>query len=53
MFTYEVSPLFNIVEEIVFEKMSNLIGWNEYDAIFSPGGNDFILFKILVVIINK
>ena len=46
MFTYEVSPFFNIVEEIVFKKMTKLIGWNEYDGIFSPGGRDFIFNRL-------
>ncbi len=39
MFTYEVSPFFNIVEEIVIEKMSKIIGWSTCDGIFSPGYN--------------
>lgn len=37
MFTYEVSPFFNIVEEIVIKKMAKIIGWSTCDGIFSPG----------------
>ena len=38
MFTYEVAPVYNLIEEAVLAKMSKIIGWNEPgDGIFNPG----------------
>uniref|UniRef100_A0A8C5QAR3 Glutamate decarboxylase 1 n=1 Tax=Leptobrachium leishanense TaxID=445787 RepID=A0A8C5QAR3_9ANUR len=50
MFTYEISPVFIIMEEIVLKKMFEIIGWkeNEGDGIFSPGGTISNLYSILV-----
>lgn len=38
-YTYEVSPVFLLVEEAVIKKMIEFIGWEEGDGIFNPGGN--------------
>ncbi|KAK0418211.1 hypothetical protein QR680_013435 [Steinernema hermaphroditum] len=40
MFTYEISPVFILMEKEVTRKMIELIGWGEGegDAIFAPGG---------------
>jgi len=40
MFTYEISPVFILMEKEVTQKMIELIGWgaDEGDAIFTPGG---------------
>lgn len=40
MFTYEISPVFILMEKEVIRRMIQLIGWpdGEGDAIFSPGG---------------
>uniref|UniRef100_A0A7E4UMW5 Glutamate decarboxylase 1 n=1 Tax=Panagrellus redivivus TaxID=6233 RepID=A0A7E4UMW5_PANRE len=40
MFTYEVAPVFTLMEHEVIRRMIDLIGWgpNEGDAIFTPGG---------------
>ncbi|XP_063307896.1 glutamate decarboxylase 1-like [Pelobates fuscus] len=50
MFTYEISPVFIIMEEIVLKKMFEIVGWkeNEGDGIFSPGGTISNLYSILV-----
>lgn len=48
MFTYEVSPFFNLVEEVVLEKMRKIIGWDVSDGIFSPGGSISNLYAVLV-----
>jgi hypothetical protein len=38
MFTYEIAPFYNIVEEVVLNKMRQFIGWTEEgDGIFNPG----------------
>lgn len=36
-YTYEVSPVFLLVEEAVLKKMIEFIGWEEGDGIFNPG----------------
>ncbi|POI36196.1 hypothetical protein CIB84_000050 [Bambusicola thoracicus] len=38
-YTYEVSPVFLLVEEAVIKKMIEFIGWEEGDGIFNPGGS--------------
>uniref|UniRef100_A0AC35F161 Glutamate decarboxylase n=1 Tax=Panagrolaimus sp. PS1159 TaxID=55785 RepID=A0AC35F161_9BILA len=40
MFTYEISPVFILMEKEVTSKMIELIGWapDQGDAIFTPGG---------------
>ncbi|KAB1264414.1 Acidic amino acid decarboxylase GADL1, partial [Camelus dromedarius] len=39
VYTYEVSPVFLLVEEAVLKKMIEFIGWKEGDGIFNPGGS--------------
>lgn len=41
VYTYEVSPVFTLMEEEVLREMRRLVGWNaeEGDGIFSPGGS--------------
>ncbi|GCC31597.1 hypothetical protein chiPu_0010057 [Chiloscyllium punctatum] len=39
IYTYEVAPVFVLMEEVVLKKMRELIGWTEGDGIFSPGGS--------------
>ncbi|KAM4705046.1 glutamate decarboxylase 1-like [Rhinophrynus dorsalis] len=50
MFTYEIAPVFIIMEGILLKKMHDFIGWgeNEGDGIFSPGGTISNLYSILV-----
>lgn len=38
-YTYEVSPVFLLVEEAVIKKMIEFVGWEEGDGIFNPGRN--------------
>ena len=38
MFTYEIAPVFILMEREVLQKMWELIGWTEGDGIFAPGG---------------
>ncbi|KAI1729293.1 pyridoxal-dependent decarboxylase conserved domain-containing protein [Ditylenchus destructor] len=40
MFTYEIAPVFILMEKEIIQRMIELIGWpaGEGDAIFSPGG---------------
>ena len=37
-FTYEIAPVFTLMEDIVLTKMREFIGWEDGDGIFSPGG---------------
>uniref|UniRef100_A0A8C3S3I2 Glutamate decarboxylase like 1 n=1 Tax=Chelydra serpentina TaxID=8475 RepID=A0A8C3S3I2_CHESE len=39
VYTYEVSPVFLLVEEAVLKRMIEFIGWKEGDGIFNPGGS--------------
>ncbi|KAM8967072.1 acidic amino acid decarboxylase GADL1 [Pelodytes ibericus] len=39
VYTYEVSPVFILIEEAVLNKMIDLLGWKEGDGLFSPGGS--------------
>ncbi|XP_029930608.1 glutamate decarboxylase 1 [Myripristis murdjan] len=50
MFTYEVSPVFILMEEILLRKMQSIVGWSEDegDGIFCPGGTISNLYSILV-----
>ncbi|XP_054610879.1 glutamate decarboxylase 1 isoform X2 [Dunckerocampus dactyliophorus] len=50
MFTYEVSPVFTLMEEVLMKKMQSIVGWSddEGDGIFSPGGAISNLYSMLV-----
>ncbi|XP_078544079.1 glutamate decarboxylase 1-like isoform X1 [Lissotriton helveticus] len=50
MFTYEIAPVFIVMEKIILKKMHEIVGWdeNEADGIFSPGGSMSNLYSILV-----
>uniref|UniRef100_A0A674NS90 Discs, large (Drosophila) homolog-associated protein 1a n=1 Tax=Takifugu rubripes TaxID=31033 RepID=A0A674NS90_TAKRU len=50
MFTYEVSPVFVLMEEVLLKKMQNIVGWleDEGDGIFCPGGTISNLYSILL-----
>uniref|UniRef100_A0A8C8XTU9 Glutamate decarboxylase 1 n=1 Tax=Panthera leo TaxID=9689 RepID=A0A8C8XTU9_PANLE len=49
-FTYEIAPVFTIMETILLKKMYGIIGWGETEAdgIFAPGGSISNLYGILV-----
>lgn len=38
-FTYEVAPVFVLVEAEVLRGLRQLVGWTEGDGIFCPGGS--------------
>ena len=49
MFTYEVAPVYNLIEEVTLEKMRNIIGWSQPgDGIFNPGGSISNLYAVQV-----
>lgn len=39
LYTYEVAPVFTLMEGAVLKKMIEVIGWKEGDGIFNPGGS--------------
>lgn len=39
VYTYEVSPVFTLMEETVLAEMRKFVGWSEGDGIFCPGGS--------------
>ncbi|XP_042310664.1 cysteine sulfinic acid decarboxylase isoform X2 [Sceloporus undulatus] len=38
-YTYEIGPVFVLMEEVVLRKLRELIGWEKGDGIFCPGGS--------------
>lgn len=39
VYTYEVAPVFTLVEKTVLKTMRLLVGWETGDGIFCPGGS--------------
>lgn len=40
VYTYEVAPVFTLMEAVVLKEMRKLVGWEEHgDGIFCPGGS--------------
>lgn len=37
MFTYEIAPVFILMENVVLGRMREIIGWNCGDSILAPG----------------
>lgn len=47
MFTYEIAPVFILMEQVVMQKMREIIGWNTGDSILAPGGSISNLYAFL------
>lgn len=48
MFTYEIAPVFILMENIVLAKMREIIGWKNFgDSILAPGGSIANLYAFL------
>jgi len=47
MYTYEVSPVFSIMEVQILDKLRKLIGWEKGDGVFAPGGAHCNLLAVL------
>lgn len=46
-FTYEIAPVFTLMEDIVLTRMRELVGWRDGDGIFAPGLNySFVVSKV-------
>lgn len=47
MFTYEIAPVFILMENVVLSKMREIIGWTGGDSILAPGGSISNLYAFL------
>ncbi|XP_032821372.2 glutamate decarboxylase 1 [Petromyzon marinus] len=49
MFTYEIAPVFVLMEKITLKKMREIIGWpnGDGDGVFSPGGAINNLYAVM------
>ncbi|XP_049807352.1 glutamate decarboxylase [Schistocerca nitens] len=47
MFTYEIAPVFILMEHVVLERMREIIGWRGGDSILAPGGSVSNLYAFL------
>ncbi|XP_023712009.1 glutamate decarboxylase [Cryptotermes secundus] len=47
MFTYEIAPVFILMEHVVMEKMREIIGFQGGDSILAPGGSISNLYAFL------
>ena len=54
MFTYEIAPVFIMMEHTVLLKMREVIGWEEGDSILAPGGsisNMSVFTKVCLILL--
>ena len=47
-FTYEIAPIFILMEHFVLEKMRHIIGFTDGDSILAPGGAISNLYSLIV-----
>jgi sulfinoalanine decarboxylase len=47
MYTYEVAPVFTLLEEELVRKMGKMAGWEDCEGIFNPGGSISNLMAVL------
>ncbi|XP_056246851.1 glutamate decarboxylase 1-like isoform X2 [Seriola aureovittata] len=50
MFTYEIAPVFVLMEQLTLKKMREMIGWpdGEGDGLFSPGGAISNMYSVMI-----
>ncbi|XP_041371959.1 glutamate decarboxylase 1-like [Gigantopelta aegis] len=48
MFTYEVAPVFTLMEDVILQRMRQFVGWDDGDGIFAPGGAISNLYGVLL-----
>jgi glutamate/tyrosine decarboxylase-like PLP-dependent enzyme len=39
MYTYEMAPVFSIMENEIYDHLRQLIGWDTVDGMMTPGGS--------------
>ena len=47
-FTYEIAPVFVLMEEEILNKLAVQVGWYSYDGILSPGGSINNLYACMI-----
>ncbi|KAL6052347.1 glutamate decarboxylase gad1 [Balamuthia mandrillaris] len=47
MYTYEVSPVYTLMEIYLLDKIRKLVGWESGDGVFAPGGANCNLLGLL------
>lgn len=53
VYTYEMAPVFSLMEGEVLSKMRELIGWQSGDGIFAPGGSISNLYGLILARYHK
>ncbi len=55
MYTFEMAPVYSLMEAEVLTKMREMVGWEggEGDGIFSPGGSISNLYGLILARYNK
>ena len=48
MFTYEIAPVFIMMEHDVLLKMREIIGWSQGDSILAPGGSISNMYALII-----
>uniref|UniRef100_A0A4W4HST2 Glutamate decarboxylase 1 n=1 Tax=Electrophorus electricus TaxID=8005 RepID=A0A4W4HST2_ELEEL len=50
MFTYEIAPVFVLMEQLTLKKMREIVGWpnGDGDGIFSPGGAISNMYSVMI-----
>lgn len=53
-FTYEIAPVFVLMEQLTLKKMREMIGWpdGEGDGLFSPGSKHLCAMCVIVFILS-
>uniref|UniRef100_A0A336MMD0 CSON003636 protein n=1 Tax=Culicoides sonorensis TaxID=179676 RepID=A0A336MMD0_CULSO len=51
--TYDVAPVFSLMEDVVIKKLLNLYGINDGDGIFTPGGSMATLYAMTLARFKK
>ena len=47
-FTYEIAPVFVLMEEEVLNNLAIHVGWHSFDGILSPGGSINNLYAVMI-----
>lgn len=47
-YTYEIAPVYTLMEEEVLAELRRLVGWSCGDGIFTPGGSLSNLYSLLL-----
>jgi glutamate/tyrosine decarboxylase-like PLP-dependent enzyme len=47
MYTYEMAPVYSLMEDFLFKYMKEQIGWETIEGILTPGGSIANLYGII------